>query len=649
MGGILMAQLKACARLFFGAVTLWGTLAVVAQAEVPASAFAVLPEKAPSISPDGTHVAMIREQDGRPVVAIYDTTGANPPLVVKCDESLIDGLLWVKNDVVVIYTKINMKLGIWDSGNLIRPLGNANAILINQNKQVQLTPYVGIEDIDLDDPDIVYVSYENALYRMSVHNGGRPKFMMVGIHGSENERTVGWLLDGHGKLLARVNGRAVPPWDTPHAVHTVELLDNGSWRQVTSYNVSVDHHDGIAGMSEDGNAIIRLRQDEKSTASINRVDLATGTETVLFRDPVYDEYRFITNDWNGRIEGFSLDRDLPEDHYFDPKLEALQKGLEQSFPGLSVHMTSADLAFDKIIVRAEGPRTPTSYYLLDRSTHKATALVATYPSLDETMLGEVKPYPYKARDGLDIAAYLTLPPGKPARNLPLIVMPHGGPDARDDMEFDWWAQFFANRGYAVLKTNFRGSRGYGRAFTESGFHEWGLKMQDDISDGVRKAVADGVADPKRVCIVGASYGGYAALAGATLTPDLYACVVSYAGISNLPNLLGYANLQFGQDLSHGSFDVMRIGDAFADIDRLKATSPALHADRVTAPVLLLHSELDVTVPIGQSEEMADALKKAGKKVEFIRMPGDDHYFSLASTRLRLLLETERFVKDSIGN
>jgi dipeptidyl aminopeptidase/acylaminoacyl peptidase len=207
-------------------------------------------------------------------------------------------------------------------------------------------------------------------------------------------------------------------------------------------------------------------------------------------------------------------------------------------------------------------------------------------------------------------------------------MPHGGPDARDDMLFDWWSQYLATRGYAVLRPNFRGSSGYGRAFTEAGLHQWGLKMQDDISDGVKKVIADGIADPKRVCIVGASYGGYAALAGATLTPELYACVVSYAGIGSLPDILGYDQAQGRSSIAGGSFNVTRIGDAFKDAARLDATSPVLHADKVRAPVLLMHSERDVTVPIAQSEGMEIALKKAGKRVEFIRLSGeDDHSFA----------------------
>jgi len=343
-----------------------------------------------------------------------------------------------------------------------------------------------------------------------------------------------------------------------------------------------------------------------------------------------------------------VDEELPVYRYFDERREALQKGLEQAFPGLSVHAVSTDVAGDKMVIETVGPRTPASYYLFDRNTHRATAIVASYPDLDTTALGEVRQYDYPARDNLHIPAYLTLPPGREAHDLPLVVLPHGGPDARDDMRFDFVAQFLATRGYAVLRPEFRGSRGFGRPFTVAGLHQWGLKMQDDISDGVKKAISDGIADPKRVCIFGASYGGYAALAGATVTPELYACVISFEGISNLPDMMGYEKRQFRVDITNGSFTTTRIGDIFMDSAQLDATSPALHADRVSAPVLLLHSELDVTVPIEQSEMMEAALKKAGKKVQFVRIPGDDHYMSLEPTRLRVLQEVEKFLASSIG-
>ena len=210
----------------------------------------------------------------------------------------------------------------------------------------------------------------------------------------------------------------------------------------------------------------------------------------------------ITDEWTGRVVGAEVVADKTEYRYFDPSLEALQKGIEAVFPGASAVARSMTRDEKTAIVEVSAPKLPLTYYFLDRTTHQATKIASQYPDLQPDDLGEMTPYPYKARDGLAIPAYLTIPPGREAKNLPLVVMPHGGPDDRDAIGFDWWAQFLANRGYAVFQPNYRGSYGYGRAFTDAGLHQWGLKMQDDITDGVQKLIADGVADPKRICIVG---------------------------------------------------------------------------------------------------------------------------------------------------
>ncbi|MGH6889702.1 MAG: alpha/beta hydrolase family protein [Rhizomicrobium sp.] len=623
-----------------------------AQTKPPAEAFAVLPAEPPRLSPDGSHFALIRGIDGRPAVAIYKVDAPQePPEIVASDKWLIAGLRWVKNDALFVYDKKNMKLGVYDRfrEDMLRPMGDAASVLIKENKLVQMSAWTQIADVDLKDPDTVFGTFENSVYRLNIRTGGRPQLYIKKYEGPQHEGTEKWFLDGHGNPLARVDTIRDPEsYDTPLWHNTLKVFDKGTWRALATYDVTVDQNDGVEGVSEDGKSIIRIAPHPEGTASLDSIDIATGKETTLFQDPTYDVATTLHDAWTGSVIGYVVDEDMPAYRYFDPKREALQKGLEQAFPGLSVHAVSTDLAFDKAIVETVGPRTPPSYYLFDRTTHRATAIAASYPDLTADELGQVKAYGYAARDGLHIPAYLTLPPGRAAHNLPLVVLPHGGPDSRDDMEFDFLSQFLANRGYAVLRPEFRGSAGYGRPFTVAGLHQWGLKMQDDISDGVKKAIADGIADPKRVCIFGASYGGYAALAGATLTPDLYACAISYAGISNLEDLLGYTKQAFGVDNTDGSFTVTRIGDAFKDSARLNATSPALHADRVKGPVLLLHSDHDVTVPIEQSQMMAAALQKAGKKFEFVRLPGDDHYLSLKETRVRLLQEVEKFLAANIG-
>ena len=228
-------------------------------------------------------------------------------------------------------------------------------------------------------------------------------------------------------------------------------------------------------------------------------------------------------------------------------------------------------------------------------------------------------------------------------------MPHGGPMARDELRFDWMAQFLANRGYAVLQPNFRGSSGYGKKFQEAGYGEWGLKMQDDVTDGVQKLIADGIADPKRICIVGASYGGYAALAGAAFTPGLYACAAAWAPVTDLRLFLKTRSHDYGSDSAMIASWEHFIGDRWSDSAKLDGASPAPNATKIKVPVLLMHGEADATVRIDQSETMEQALRNAGKKVTFVRIPRETHYMQAADSRIRWLTELEKFLKENIGN
>jgi dipeptidyl aminopeptidase/acylaminoacyl peptidase len=281
--------------------------------------------------------------------------------------------------------------------------------------------------------------------------------------------------------------------------------------------------------------------------------------------------------------------------------------------------------------------------LFTTDNHQVNEIEEAY-DLKPSDLSEVRAYPYRAQDGLDIHAYLTLPRGRDPHNLPLVVFPHGGPEARDDMGFDWWAQFMAARGYAVLRPNYRGSSGYGWNFVKAGDGEWIGKVQADLQGGVQKLVAEGIVDPKRVCIVGASWGGYLALAAATFTPDSYACAVSFAGLSDFDR-----DLYTGTSFESESVSVWtRRLAAENDSGKLAAQSPVHFAERVKIPVLLLHSDHDTVVAIGQSKDEAEALQHAGKQVEFIKLEGDDHHLEFAETRTRLLKEIDRFLDAHIG-
>ena len=342
----------------------------------------------------------------------------------------------------------------------------------------------------------------------------------------------------------------------------------------------------------------------------------------------------------------------PSYHFYNARTNKAVDEMVSGNPGYAVHIASASEDWSKILYLVNGFDTPGRYILQDIATGELTGIVGARSDIAAEAVAEVATISYKARDGLGIQGILTWPSGstpESRKNLPLIVMPHGGPAAYDRVGFDWMAQYFANRGYLVLQPNFRGSTGYGTAFMQAGHGEWGGKMQDDVSDGVLGLVKAGMADPERVCIVGASYGGYSALAGGAFTPELYDCVVAIAPVSDLPRMIRDVKRERGS--RHWAVDYWQelIGDPRAEKDKLEAISPVNAADKFTAPVLLIHGKKDTVVPIEQSEVMERALKKANKDVTFVELKTEDHWLSYGETRLETLKAMSSFVDQHIGD
>lgn len=643
------------AKLLVAALGLAAGLAMQpARANPPVSALGNLPLASdPSLSPDGKYFAVIQMVGGMPAALIYPV-GSATPSIIKSDKWLVVALHWVKPDRLLLTLKVNVtahgdyQLRTWVRYATVKPDGSGFQIMMSNDPAFRFNIRTGgVIDTDLDDPDHVFMplgitdfggeTLRDSVMKVDVATGDAQPAMIA------LPQTYKWVMDGHGNVVARVDRLDNPLRDS------IRVFDGRDWESDGTIVATADRGASVAGLTEDGKALARFAYDTNGMKIMARRDLATQHEETLFSNPDYSVSAAISDDWTSRIVGATFVADRTEYVYFDPNREALQKGLEKAFPDRSVTIASYDRSMDKVIVIVEAPKHPPVFYYLDRTTHQATQIASTYPDLKPDDLGQMKPYPYSARDGLKIPAYITLPPGRDPKKLPAVVLPHGGPDARDEIEFNWWAQFLANRGYVVLQPNYRGSSGYGDKFTSEGLHQWGLKMQDDITDGVKKMIADGIADPKRICIVGASYGGYAALAGATFTPDLYACAASMAGISDLRQLLRRERKQYGPQSGVVSFWQSRIGDFSDDAEQLVATSPAFHAGRVKCPILLLHGADDTTVWIEQSRIMEDALQKAGKPVQFVTLQGDDHYFTLPETRIRMLTELEAFLKKNIGN
>jgi dipeptidyl aminopeptidase/acylaminoacyl peptidase len=297
----------------------------------------------------------------------------------------------------------------------------------------------------------------------------------------------------------------------------------------------------------------------------------------------------------------------------------------------------------------EGPRDPPGYYIYQTEKRGIELIGAERQALLAATRPRAAVISYTARDGKELTGYLTAPAGADAKaKLPLVLMPHGGPEMRDTMTFDPWVQYLVARGYAVFQPNFRGSAGFGRTFAESGYGEWGRKMQDDLTDGVKTLVDQGVADAARVCIVGASYGGYAALAGAALTPELYKCAVSISGISDLDDFIGWRKRNWGSDSEAYTYWLKAIGNPDKDEARLREVSPLTRAASIKIPILLIHGSSDFIVPIAQSKAMKKALEKSGRKTELITLENEGHSYWSADNEKLTMTAVDNFLWQHLG-
>jgi dipeptidyl aminopeptidase/acylaminoacyl peptidase len=328
---------------------------------------------------------------------------------------------------------------------------------------------------------------------------------------------------------------------------------------------------------------------------------------------------------------------------FDAKMQNRFDAVRKAFPGLRVTLESMSAGMGKIVVETDGGDDPGTYWLIDMTNGKAQDLMSAYPGIDAKDVGPTSLFAYQARDGLALKGVLTLPPRSPAKALPLVLMPHGGPiGIYDEVRFDYWAQAFASRGYAVFQPNYRGSGGSGAAFRQAGFGQWGRGMMTDMSDGVAALAKAGVIDPRRVCIVGASYGGYAALAGVTIQHGLYRCAVAVSGVSDVgADMLGSNH---DEAFASGRYDQALFGATSPSADSLKAISPLYHAAEADAPILMIHGKDDTVVPFVNSLTMQTFLAKAGKTSELLPLEGEDHWWSHEKTRVQILEASVAFVQ-----
>ncbi|WP_370372093.1 alpha/beta hydrolase family protein, partial [Henriciella pelagia] len=355
-------------------------------------------------------------------------------------------------------------------------------------------------------------------------------------------------------------------------------------------------------------------------------------------------------DQDENIVGLAYEGITPLYEFVDQDLQNTVLAAQAAFPDSAVRIVSSSDDFEKIIFNVSGGSAVGDYYLFDRTQGALSAIGSSRPGIDASHIGYVEIIEYTARDGMVIPALLTWPAGvEPGngKNLPLVVLPHGGPEAHDELGFDWMAQLPASRGMLVIQPQFRGSDGFGREFRDAGRGRWGKEMQDDVTDAAKYLIDQGYADPDRVCIFGWSYGGYAALAGATFTPEMYRCVIAGAGVSDLPAMLFWEGRETGFESPVVAYWNNVIGDRREDREKLRDISPVNFAARVQAPVLLIHGDDDDVVPIEQSEAMFRALQREGKTVEMVELKDEDHWMSTGEGRMKTAVAVIDFLEEQL--
>lgn len=624
-----------------------------AQDPPPLSAYGALPAvEQVALSPSGDRLALIATPEGQRAALFTELATENLVGAVRVGDAKVRGVDWISDDSVLITTSttqamplIGMSLSELFVGQIYDIPSRELSQVFNGNRDL-LPVLAGSPIIRRSDAGATMFvrghsmeTYRASLYRVDPRTGrGR-----VAVDLTENAETL--VLDPAGAPLARVDYDGHRRW-------SLQLTRDGRfYREAWAIDAPLDQP-SLVGLGRTARTVLVAAErpdvpgdDADDGRDLFEVDVDTGAWT---RVQVGGDNAFILrHPATGLMIGHGdADQEGVATYSFDdPVNQRAWASISRPFAGQNPSLVSWSDDFRQAVVYTAGSQDSGAYHLIDLDTRQAKVVGESYPSILPEHVGPVRSIHYAAQDGLEIHGYLTLPPGATEpKGLPLVVLAHGGPASQDTGGFDWWAQALASRGYAVLQANFRGSTGYGEAFMEAGYGEWGRKMQTDLSDGVRHLVGEGVVDPARVCIVGASYGGYAALAGVTLDAGVYRCAVSVAGVSDLRRMVLWA----ADRGARRDNDAVRYWNRFMGADRLgdrdlNAISPAHLVDRVDAPVLLLHGRDDTVVPIEQSRIMATALRRAGKPHQMIELTGEDHWLSRAETRQKMLEETVAFL------
>ena len=610
--------------------------------QIPLETFARLPfVDQVSLSPDGMRIAGKIGYQGMQIISIYNLFDKNekPVNVLVPEGNEAHGLQWVNNDNVLLHVSALLTVvdDRWSVRRLLsinRSSGKVNKMLWHLGGQdtadVLWTAKDGSPNFLLAGQDSVFLGpgFYPKVYSVDASNG---KYREV-----QGERTgvMNWYADASGAVRAAVSyddtKRRFSMLYRPEGRGAYKVVDRADTRK----------NEGLLSpfvFLPGGDNALAIHDDDKGKAAIYEVNLTTQADVrQVYAAPEGFEVEGVWLSADGQTMLGAYNSGGPEEiHWFDPDLADVQTHIAKSVGNRRARIISLSDDRSRMLIKVDRPDNPGVLYYFNLATSKMQQIAQYNSELSSRPLSPVKLVRYNARDGLSIEAVLTLPRDRPQMNLPIVVMPHGGPWSQDVAEYDYWTQFLASRGYAVLQPNFRGSTGYGTEFLKAGEGQMGLKMQDDITDGLAWAVKEGIADPKRACIVGASYGGYAAMWGIAKDPDLYRCAISIAGVANLRREVN----DFGDALYGNKYkdDWTKMTPDFA------AVSPVNAVAQIKAPLLLIHGKKDITVDFNQSQQMFSRMTAAGKTVDLVPLKEADHYFSREADRIVLLRSIEAFL------
>ena len=625
----------------------------------PLEAFAAMPAmQAPNISPDGQRLAFIAQADASSFVLVSNLSDMKVTSAVDVSAMKPRDVIWSNNDSLLLLASETINFGpmarqvesVAPYGiDLAGELNIRQLLLAEKSLRAADQTFGGI--IALQGAQLLGFDRARgfALFPRREADANRTLYA-VNPKNDDRERldegtqyTQGWIVDENAKPRYRIE------YNAQRDFLTILRRGERSWETLVTETTELPEM-ALYGLDADGQLVVGIRPKDTGRFGMYVMSATTGKiERPWFVHDKLDVGGAMRDPYTNRVVGGQVANEPPV--WFDAQLRQHQKDLDEVFAGEAPRMVSWTADRSRVIVGTQRNDRAPAFYLYDAKAAKVSQIASTNPALDRGKLAPRVPYTYKARDGVEIPAYLTRPLGAEGRT-PLVMLPHGGPAALDVAGFDWLAHFLASRGYTVLQPNFRGSAGLGKDWEDAGHGEWGVGvMQHDLTDGVAALVAAGLADPERVCIVGGSYGGYAALAGAAFTPELYRCAAAIAGVADLRDMLSFERNRTGFSSPTVVYwrRAMGVTEADSAAEKLEAASPAAHVDKVRAPVLLIHGRDDTVVPIVQSQLMQRALEGAGKSVQLVELEGEDHWLSGGKTRLETLKALDAFLTQHLAN